>query len=292
MNSEGNKPMRAKKRGQWINVLRRLMNNRLAVLGLSIVVIIVLAVVLAPWITSYDYDKVDYSVKFTYPCAEHIFGTDNLGRDLFTRMLYGGRVSLLVALIASLISLVGGGLIGAVSGFFGGRLDDVIMRVMEIIMSIPSMLMAVAVSAALGSGTFNTALAIAISGMPGSARIMRASVMTIREQEYVEAARACGSTNMRIILRQILPNTLSPLIVDTSLKIGLNIISISLLSFVGLGVQPPTPEWGAILSNGRTYIRDFWPMVIIPGSVIMLTLFGFNLLGDGLRDALDPKLKK
>lgn len=282
----------AKRHGQWQDTLRRLFQNRLAVVGLVIVFVILFGVVFAPFLTPYEYDKQDYGSRFMMPCAEHLFGTDNFGRDLFTRILYGGRISLLVALLSLAISTVIGVFLGATAGYFGGKYELFVMRLMDIIMAIPGLLLAVAISAGLGSGIFNTALAISIAGIPPSVRMLRATVLQIRDEEYVEAARATGATDMRIIFHHVLPNTIAPLIVDSTLRIGINILQISSLSFVGLGIQPPTPEWGSILSAGRAYIQDFWPLITFPGIAIMLTLLGFNLLGDGLRDALDPRLKR
>ena len=184
-----------------------------------------------------------------------------------------------------------GGILGISAGYFGGVYDGVVMRIMDIVMAIPGFLLAVCISAALGSGVLNTAIAIGIGCVPGYARLLRALVLSIREQEYVEAARATGASDLRIMFRQIVPNILSPVIVESTLRIGGCILMISSLSFIGLGVQPPTPEWGSMLSAGRALIRSFWPIVTFPGLAIMLTLFGFNLFGDGLRDALDPKLK-
>lgn len=281
-----------KRHGQWRDVLRRLFRNKLAVVGLVIVVVIVLGVVFAGVLTPYDYDAQDYGSRFAYPSAQHLFGTDNFGRDLFTRILYGGRISLLVALLSLAISTVIGVILGATAGYFGGKYELIVMRIMDIIMAIPGLLLAVAISAGLGTGVFNTALAISIAGIPPAVRMLRATVLQIRDEEYVEAARATGATNMRIIFHHVLPNTIAPLIVDSTLRIGINILQISSLSFVGLGIQPPTPEWGSILSAGRAYIQDFWPLITFPGIAIMLTLLGFNLLGDGLRDALDPRLKR
>ena len=281
-----------KRHGQWQDTLRRLLRNKLAVVGLVIVVVIVFGVVFAGLLTSYDYDAQDYGSRFAYPSLQHLFGTDNFGRDLFTRILYGGRISLLVALLSLLISTVLGVFLGATAGYFGGKYELFVMRLMDIIMAIPGLLLAVAISAGLGTGVFNTALAISIAGIPPSVRMLRATVLQIRDEEYVEAARATGATNMRIIFHHVLPNTIAPLIVDSTLRIGINILQISSLSFVGLGIQPPTPEWGSILSAGRAYIQDFWPLITFPGIAIMLTLLGFNLLGDGLRDALDPRLKR
>lgn len=282
----------AKRHGQWQDTLRRLFRNKLAVVGLVIVFVILFGVIFADFLTPYDYDKQDYGSRFMMPCAEHLFGTDNFGRDLFTRVLYGGRISLLVALLSLAISTVIGVFLGATAGYFGGKYELFVMRLMDIIMAIPGLLLAVAISAGLGTGIFNTALAISIAGIPPSVRMLRATVLQIRDEEYVEAARATGATDMRIIFHHVLPNTIAPLIVDSTLRIGINILQISSLSFVGLGIQPPTPEWGSILSAGRAYIQDFWPLITFPGIAIMLTLLGFNLLGDGLRDALDPRLKR
>ena len=198
---------------------------------------------------------------------------------------------MIVAVGATIVGAIIGVLIGLTAGYFGGAYETTIMRLMDILMAIPPTLLAVSVSALLGSGVFNTALAVAISGVAPSSRMLRATVLSIREQEFVEAARARGSGHLRIIFRQILPNTLSPLIVDSTLRIGGNIMMISGLSFIGLGVQPPTPEWGSILNTGREFITTFWPMITFPGLAIMLTVFSLNLMGDGIRDAFDPKMK-
>ena len=289
---KGKETAPAKKRSQARDTWRRFRNNKLAMVGLVIVLVIVLSAVFADLIAPYDYDKQSYEDRFLLPCVEHPFGTDNYGRDLLTRIIFGGRISLLVSLLGLVISLAIGAVLGATAGYFGGAYETTIMRLMDILMSIPPTLLAVSVSALLGSGAFNTALAVAISGVAPSSRMLRATVLSIREQEFVEAARARGSGHLRIIFRQILPNTLSPLIVDSTLRIGGNIMMISGLSFIGLGVQPPTPEWGSILNTGREFITTFWPMITFPGLAIMLTMFGFNVMGDGLRDALDPKLKR
>lgn len=282
----------ARRNNQFRDMLYRLSRNKLAVVGAVIVIVICLAVIFANLLTPYDYAAADVKVRFAPLSAEHPLGTDNMGRDLLSRILYGGRISLLVALAAVVISTISGVVLGATAGYFGGTYEIIVMRVLDIIQAIPSLLLAVAISAALGSGTMKTAFAIAISGIPTSARMMRATVLSIRDQEFVEAAVATGSGNPRIIFRHILPNTIAPIIVDTTLRIGGNILCITQLSFVGLGIQAPTPEWGAILSAGRAYIRDYWPMTTFPGVFIVLTLIGFNLFGDGLRDALDPKLRR
>lgn len=280
-----------KKRSQFWDIWRRLRRNKLATLGLIIVLILVLSAVFANFIAPYDYAQQDLTNMKAWPSREHLLGTDDYGRDILSRIIYGGRVSLLVAILSIVFGLVVGGILGISAGYFGGVYDGTVMRIMDIIMAIPGFLLAVCISAALGSGVLNTAIAIGIGCVPGYARLLRALVLSIREQEYVEAARATGASDLRIMFRQIVPNILSPVIVESTLRIGGCILMISSLSFIGLGVQPPTPEWGSMLSAGRALIRSFWPIVTFPGLAIMLTLFGFNLFGDGLRDALDPKLK-
>jgi len=281
-----------KRRSQMRDILKRLRRSKLAMVGLFIVVVLVLAAVFADYIAPYDYAAQDLSRTLDMPSADHLLGTDDFGRDILSRIIYGGRISLLVAILAIAIALVAGGILGVSAGYFGGTYDGVIMRLMDILMAIPGFLLAVCVSAALGTGVRNTAIAIAIGCIPGYARLMRALVLSLREQEYIEAARVTGASNVRIMLRHIVPNILSPIIVESTLRIGACILMISSLSFIGLGVQPPEAEWGSMLSAGREYIKTFWPIVVFPGLAIMLTLFGFNLFGDGLRDALDPRLKR
>ena len=281
-----------KKRSQFVEVWRRLRRNKLAMLGLAIVLVLVICAIFADLIAPYDPAAQAIADRLQYPSLKHLLGTDDMGRDILSRIIYGGRVSLLVSVMALAMAMVVGGIFGCIAGFFGGKIDAVIMRIMDILMAIPGLLLAVAVSAALGSGVFTTAVAIAVSGVAPSARLLRASILTIRDQEYIEAARATGSGSTRTIMKHILPNILSPIIVDCSLRVGGNIMQISSLSFIGLGVQAPTPEWGCMLNDGLSYIRDFWPLVTFPGIAIGLTLFAFNLFGDGLRDALDPRLKQ
>ena len=280
-----------KKRSQFWDIWRRLRRNKLAMLGLIIVLVLVLSAIFANFIAPHDYAQQDLTNMKAWPSREHLLGTDDYGRDILSRIIYGGRVSLLVAILSIVFGLIVGGILGISAGYFGGIYDGTVMRIMDIVMAIPGFLLAVCISAALGSGVLNTAIAIGIGCVPGYARLLRALVLSIREQEYVEAARATGASDLRIMFRQIVPNILSPVIVESTLRIGGCILMISSLSFIGLGVQPPTPEWGSMLSAGRALIRSFWPIVTFPGFAIMLTLFGFNLFGDGLRDALDPKLK-
>ena len=279
------------KQGQTREVISRLVRNKLGMVGFVIVCILLVLTIFAGLFTKYAVNAQNFTAKFGYPGAGHIFGTDHLGRDLWTRLLYGGRISLMISVIAVAISLGIGIILGSISGYFGKKSDTIIMRAMDILMAVPALLLAIVISAALGTGPVNTALAIAISGIPPSTRMMRSTVMSIKDNEFVEAAVATGSSHLRVMFRHILPNTLAPLIVVSSLSIGGNIMAISALSFIGLGVQPPTAEWGSILADGRAYIRDFYPIILFPSLFIALSMFGFNLLGDALRDALDPKLK-
>lgn len=281
-----------KKRSQFSEVMGRLRRNKVAMAALALIIIIVLLAAFSSVIAPYDYAQQDLLHALEMPSKEHWFGTDNLGRDILSRVLVGGRVSLLVALAAIGFATVVGCALGATAAYFGGWWDFVVTKVLDIIMAIPQFLLAVSVSAALGSGIFNTALAVGISSIPRFGRMMRAEVLSVRSRDFIEAAQACGSTNRRIIFKHLIPNCLSSTIVNISLCLGGSIMAISGLSFIGLGVQPPTPEWGSILSSGRAYLRDFWPMATFPGLAIMLTMVGFNLFGDGLRDAMDPKLKQ
>lgn len=282
----------SRKRSQFKDVVGRLFRNKLAVVAFCIVAIIILVAIFADVLAPYGYAAQDPTSRFLYPCAAHPLGTDNYGRDILSRIIYGARISLLVSLLAVSMSLVVGSFLGATAGYLGGTYETVIMRIMDIFMAIPGFLMAVTVQAALGTGMVKTAFAIAISAVPSFCRLMRSSVLTIKDLEYIDAARVMGNSKMRIILIHIIPNTLSPIIVQCTLRIGATILAISGLSFIGLGVQPPTPEWGSMLASGREFIRDFWPIVTFPGIAIMLTMFGFNIFGDALRDALDPKLKQ
>jgi peptide/nickel transport system permease protein len=260
-------------------------------IGLCIVIFLVVLILLAPIVTSYDYAFQDHYNRFAYPSAKHIMGTDNFGRDIFTRLLYGGRISLMISLISVILSNLMGITLGSIAGYFGGRVDLIVMRILDILMAIPTLIMAIAISAALGGGTLNTIIAVSISGIPYSMRMTRSTILTVKTNDYIEAARATGSRHLRIILRHILPNSFAPVLVSATLLIGTNIMSISSLSFIGLGVQLPTPEWGSILAAGREFLRDFWPIIVFPSLCIFLTVFGFNLFGDGLRDAIDPRLK-
>lgn len=273
-------------------VWKRLSKSKTAMTGLVIIAAIIFLAIFADVIAPYAYDKPDYDAIFEYPSAEHWMGTDDLGRDIFSRVIYGTRVSLIIALMSVTISITCGVALGVTAAYFGGAYETVVMRLLDGFMTIPSLLLAISISSALGSGQLQTAIAIAISNIPTFARVSRASVMTVKESEFVEAARSIGARSKRIMLKHILPNALAPIFVQATLNIVNAILTIAMLSFIGLGIEPPTPEWGSMLSQGRAYIRDFWPIVTFPGVMIMVTVISFNMLGDGLRDALDPRLKR
>lgn len=283
-----------KKRSQWVEVWRRLKRNKMAILGLVILVILVLLAVFADVIANYDnvVIKQNLAHRLQGPSAAHWLGTDEFGRDIFARLVHGTRVSLQVGIVAVGISIVIGGILGAVAGYYGGKLDNTIMRVMDIFLAVPSILLAIAIVSALGPSIINLMLAISISSVPSYARIVRASVLSIRDQEFIEAAKAIGASNTRIIFRHIIPNSLAPVIVQATLGVASAILSTAGLSFIGLGIQPPAPEWGSMLSGGRQYLRYAWWVTTFPGVAIMITILSLNLLGDGLRDALDPRLKQ
>ena len=273
-------------------VMRSLCKSPLAMLGLFIVLLLIVCAIFADSIAPYSYSKQDLLHAFEFPSAKHLFGTDEFGRDIFSRMVYGSRISLVVGFIAVGIAILFGGLLGAVAGYYGGVLDNLIMRAMDILLSIPSTVLAISIAAALGPGLLNLMVAVGISSTPAYARVMRGSVLSVKGQEFVEAAKAVGSSDRRIILRHIIPNCMAPLIVQSTLGVASAILSTAGLSFIGLGIQPPTPEWGAMLSGARAYIRDYAYMTFFPGFAIMITILALNFLGDGLRDALDPKLKR
>ena len=283
-----------KNRSQIAEIWGRLKRNKMAMLGLAILLVLVALAILAPVLFDYDTKVIaqDMSIRLQGPSAEHWFGTDEFGRDIFARMAYGTRVSLVVGIISVSVSLIIGGTLGAFAGFYGGAVDAVIMRVMDVFLAIPSILLSMTIVAALGTDLVYVMVAIGISGVPNYARIVRAAVMGVKDQEFVEAARAIGASNATIIFREIIPNCLAPIIVQSSLSVASAILSTASLSFIGLGVQPPDPEWGAMLSGGRAYMRDALHLTLFPGLAIIITVLALNLLGDGLRDALDPRLKQ
>jgi peptide/nickel transport system permease protein len=288
-----------KQRSLWGEVWRRLKKNKLALVGLGF---LILLFVIA--ITTIIIDAVTHGVVYnTYvikqnlrmrlqaPGPQQPFGLDEFGRSILYRMLWAIRYSLFMGTTAIIMSTIVGGVLGALAGYYGKMADNSIMRFMDVLLAIPSMLLATAIVAALGTSLVNVLIAIAISYIPTFARTVRASVLTVKEQEYIEAARALGAGDFRIIFKYIIPNSMAPLIVQATLGVAGAILSIAGLSFLGLGIQPPTPEWGSMLSGARSYIREGWHITVIPGLGIMLTILALNVLGDGLRDALDPRLK-
>lgn len=283
-----------KKRSQWREVWRMLVKNKMAMLGLFILIVLVLLALFADVIADYDtvVIKQNLSHRLQGPSAAHWLGTDEFGRDILARLIHGTRVSLKVGILAVGLSIIVGGILGAISGFYGGTIDNIIMRAMDIFLAVPSILLAIAIVSALGPSMINLMIAISVSSVPTYARIVRASVLSIRDQEFIEAARAIGASNTRIIFQHIIPNALAPVIVQGTLGVANAILSIAGLSFIGLGILPPAPEWGSMLSGGRQYLRYAWWVTTFPGLAIMITILSLNLLGDGLRDALDPRLKQ
>lgn len=282
---------KSRRRSQIAEVWRRLLKSKPAVISMCFIMLLVLCAVFAEYIAPYDYAEQDFLSTLQLPSLSHLMGTDDFGRDLFSRLLVGARISLLVAFLSVAMSVAAALFVGSTVGYFGGLYDTIVMRILDIFMAIPSMMLSILVSVTLGTGIVNTSIAIAIGGVPALARTLRSATLPIRDQEYIEAARAFGASNFWIIWKHVLPNTLAPLIVQISLRLGQSIIVIASLSFIGLGVQPPTPEWGNIMASGQEYIRSFWPLVTFPGILIGLSMLSFNLLGDGLRDAMDPRLK-
>lgn len=281
-----------KKQSQRKDIWRRFCRNKAAMLGLIVMLILILSAIFADFIAPEGLDAQDLQRTFQFPGMRNFMGTDNFGRDMFSRIIYGARTSLWVGFTAVGVAMTIGVIIGSIAGFYGGKLDNVLMRTIDILIAMPSILLAIAIASALGPGLTNTMIAVGVAAVPGYARITRASVLTIREREFVEAARAIGGNDFRIITRHILPNCMAPIMVEVTLGLGNAILSAAALSFIGLGIQPPTPEWGYMLSVGRRYLRDYSHLVMFPGLAIVTVVVALNMVGDGLRDALDPKLKK
>ena len=285
------KNRRASKRSRAAETWRRLKKNKVAMVSLAVLIAIILISVLAPVIAPYDYAETDKQNTLAGPSKEHWLGTDRLGRDILSRLIWGGRQSLQMGIIAVLIAAVVGVIIGSIAGYFGGWLDNLLMRILDIYQSIPMMLLCITFAAILGPSLRNAIIAIGVSMVPAFARMMRASILTVRESEYIEAAICCNATNRMIIMKNIIPNAISPIIVNITMSIGGAVLSGAGLSFIGLGVEAPMAEWGAMISDARNYIRAYPTLALYPGICIMITVLAFNLLGDGLRDALDPRLK-
>lgn len=281
-----------KNESYFMSVWNEFRKNRAAVMGMSILFAIIVVAIFADFLAPYDPIEQVYADALQGPSTAYWFGTDEFGRDIFSRVLYGARVSLLVGVVSVAIACVIGSLLGASAGYFGGGYDAVVMRCMDVLLAIPSLLLNLSIVSALGKSVFNMMLAVGVSNIPRYCRIMRASVLQIKNAEYVDAARITGASHMLIIIRHIIPNCLAPIIVQATLSVGSAIIACAGLSFLGVGVPAPTPEWGAMLSNGKDFLRHNAYITIFPGLAIMLTVLSLNLMGDGLRDAFDPKLRR
>lgn len=276
---------------EWRIAWHMLRQNPVALIGLIGLALIVLVTLVAPWIAPYDPTALNYDHLLKPPSDAHWFGTDDLGRDILSRVLWGGRESLRVGFMGIAIAIAGGTIVGLVSGFYGGWVDIVIQRVVDVMLAFPTILLLLSIVAALGPSLQTVLVALGISSIPGYSRLVRGSVLVSKNFEYVTAARVVGATNGRIMVRHILPNVVAPIIIYSTLGLGSAIIATAGLSYIGLGAQPPSPEWGAMLNYGRSYLRDAWWMSIFPGLSIFATVLCVNLLGDGLRDALDPRLR-
>lgn len=288
--SEEKKIMK-KNTNPWFEAWRRLLKSKIGIAGLGIIMFLIIVAALAPVLAPYDPFKQNILARYKSPSAEHLLGTDEMGRDILSRIIYGSRISIQVGLVSVALALVFGVSFGLAAGYYGGKLDMLIMRFMDIMLAFPSILLAIGIVAILGPQLKNTMLAIGIINVPRFARIVRSSVISIKESEYISAVRALGAGDFRIIFKHLLPNAMAPLIVQTTLSIATAILEAAALSFLGLGAQPPSPEWGAMLSDARSSLQRAPWVATFPGLAIIFGVLGFNLLGDGLRDALDPKMK-
>jgi peptide/nickel transport system permease protein len=284
------RPVVAASEGAFLRGLRRLLRHRLGRIGLAISMIVAFAAAFSPWVAPYDPSAIDYEAILAAPDGKYWLGTDEIGRDILSRIVEGARVSIQVVFLAIALAFVAGSLIGLASGYFGGLVDDVIMRIMDGLLAFPILVLALAIVAVLGPDLTNAMIAIAIVNVPGFARLVRGQVLSIRELEFVQAARALGASDLRIMLRHILPSVIGNVIVYASLRASTALITESSLSFLGLGAQPPTPTWGGMLATGMQY-WDAWWMSVFPGLAIFLSALALNFLGDGLRDALDSRLQ-
>ncbi len=280
-----------KKHSYWTESWARLKRNPTAVVGLVVIALMIIMAIFADVIAPYGYAETDKAALCVRPCMAHPFGTDSMGRDLFSRCIYGARWSLGLSLICMFLGLGGGGVLGLIAGFFGRKTDTVIMRIMDVFQAIPGTLMAITVVAMLGTGTPQLLLALALSCMPMMARVVRAAILTVRKSDYIESSRAIGAGNFRLMVRHMLPNALGHIIIYAVGSIAGSIMVIAMLSYIGLGVQPPMPEWGALLNEGKKFFNLYPYMILYPGLMIMIAVLALNLLGNGLRDALDPRLK-
>ena len=273
------------------DVWRRLRRDKRAMIGLVIFIILVIIALFPSLFTSQSFSAQDYKAIHQLPSAAHLFGTDHLGRDIYTRVIYGTRVSIGIGIASVAAALVIGGILGAVAAFYSNKVDNIIMRIMDVLGAIPGTLLAISIAAVLGRGIVNLILALGVSAVPLFARIVRANVLTVKSKDYVEAGKCVGASDARLILKHMIPNAMGPIIVQATFGVASNILMIAGLSYIGLGIAPPTPEWGGMLSEAKTNIQLFWHPMVFPGIAIFLTSFSLNVLGDGLRDAFDPKLR-
>lgn len=273
------------------DVIKRFLKRKTSLIGSVVILFFIFVAIFGPPLCSKDPNAIDLTSRYSYPSKEHLLGTDNLGRDMFTRLVYASRVSLTISFISVFVGSAIGIILGVLSGYYGGWVDTIISRIIDILLAFPGLLLAIGIVAILGPGIKNTIIAVGFYSIPAIARIVRSMTISIKTSEYVQACYVMGISNLRIIFTHILPNTMSQIIVNITLSLGTSILSASALSFLGLGVQPPNPEWGSMLSKGREAIREFPLAALIPGITITLVVLSFSLIGDGLRDALDPKLK-
>ncbi|KNB70099.1 D-ala-D-ala transporter subunit [Brevibacillus reuszeri] len=271
------------------SLLEKLWRNRKARYSLGILLVVIAVGIVGPWLAPHDPTQPFYESLLSGPTSDHMLGTDSIGRDVLSRLLHGARVTLMVAVMAVSITFFTGTFIGVTSAFVGGMVDQVLMRIMDILLAIPNIIMAMAIVAILGPSLTNAMIAVGIAGIPKYARLTRGATLSVKASGYVEASRAVGTSGARILLFQIMPNIMSPLLVYTTLQIGIAILDTAALSFIGLGAQPPTPEWGTMLSEGKEYIHDAWWLATFPGLAITVVVFTVNILGDALRDIFDPK---
>ncbi len=282
-----------KKSNPWLTIWHRYRKNRLAMFGLILLIALILVALFAGVFLDYEQDVVHQDIihKLQWPSAEHPFGTDKYGRDIMARVIWGARISLSVGFITVFLALFIGAIIGAVAGFYGGKVDNILMRIMDVFLAMPSTMLAIAVVSALGTDMINLLIALAIARIPQFARIVRSAILSVKGMDFVEAARSYGAKDKLIIFKHIIPNAIGPIIVQTTTNLANTILGVAGLSFIGLGIQPPTPEWGSMLSEAKEHMRYYPYLMISPGIAIILAVLAFNLIGDGLRDALDPRLK-
>jgi glutathione transport system permease protein len=279
-------------RSLWRDAWRTLQRNRFALAGGVVLLLFIVVAVAAPLIAPYDPIAQDYDHLLQGPSLSHPFGTDNFGRDILSRVMYGGRISLTVGFLGTLLGVLAGSAIGVTSGFYGGWVDSLLMRLLDILLAFPGLLLAITIIAVLGVGAINVVVAIGIFSIPTFARVLRGSILSLKEADFVTAARAVGANNRRLMLTHLLPNAIQPILVIATLRLGTAILTAASLSFLGLGIRPPSSVWGTMLSDGRDFLQSASYVAIFPGLAILCTVLALNLLGDGLRDALDPKMKK